>query len=160
MRRPEPLDPVVERDLALLDAALADTPDAPDADAELAALVRDVRAEAPRPAPAFRAALDGRVATGFPAAATSHGGGGLAARPGRRRGLRDVLRPRILVPALGVVAAALLALVVVTGPIGDTGEQGSPGAPTGPAAGAGGSGEAGAPQGESADSAASKAAPP
>jgi Domain of unknown function (DUF4349) len=156
MRRPEPLDPVVERDLALLDAALAG---APDADAELAALVRDVRAEAPRPAAAFRSALDARVATGFPPAPTREATAGHAARPGRR--LREVLRPRILVPALGVVAAALLALVVVTGPIGGTGEQGSPGAPAGPAAGAGsGSGGAGAPEGGSADSAASKAAPP
>ena len=37
MRRPEPLDPAVERDLAALDAALAGEPDA---DAELALLVR------------------------------------------------------------------------------------------------------------------------
>ena len=156
MRRPDPLDPVVERDLALLDAALAG---APDADAELAALVRDVRAEAPRPAAAFRSALDARVATGFPPAPTREATAGHAARPGRR--LREVLRPRILVPALGVVAAALLALVVVTGPIGGTGEQGSPGAPAGPAAGAGsGSGGAAAREGGGADSAASKAAPP
>jgi len=41
MRRREPLDPAVEAELAALDAALAGTPDA---DAELAALVRDVRA--------------------------------------------------------------------------------------------------------------------
>ncbi|MEA2380823.1 MAG: hypothetical protein QOH72_794 [Solirubrobacteraceae bacterium] len=97
MRRPEPLDPAIERELSALDAALDG---APDADAELAALVRDVRAEAP----VFdRAALDARVAAGF-----------ASERPARRRP-RARLRPRVLVPALGAVAAALLALVFVVG---------------------------------------------
>lgn len=146
MRRPEPLDPIVERDLARLDAALAG---APDADAELAVLVREVRTEAPRPAPAYRAALDARVAAGFAPTAPP-----TAARPAPSRSarLREALRPRFLVPALGLVAAALLALVVVTGPSGSTGEQ----ATSSPAIGAG---EAGG-SGGSADSSASKAAPP
>jgi hypothetical protein len=150
MRRREPLDPVAERDLALLDAAVAG---APDADPELARLVRDVRAEVPRPAPAFRAALDARVAAGFPPAPPS------AARPAARpRRLRAALRPRFLVPALGVVAAALLALAVVALPLGGSGDQ----AASGPAVGAGEAGGAGAGSrpGGSADSAAAKAAPP
>jgi hypothetical protein len=96
MRRPEPLDPTVERELASLDAALAG---APDADAELAALVRDVRAAAPQIDPAARAGLDARVAGGFAAAAPKRA---------RRRP-----RARALVPAFGIVAAALLALVFV-----------------------------------------------
>ncbi|MEY2533345.1 MAG: hypothetical protein QOF29_1255, partial [bacterium] len=59
MRRPEPLDPTIERELAALDAALAG---ASDADAELAALVRETRATAPRPDAQTRQALDDRVA--------------------------------------------------------------------------------------------------
>ena len=148
MRRPEPLDPIVERDLAVLDAALTG---APDADAELVRLVRDVRAEAPRPAPAFRAALDARVAAGFAPAPPPTADRPAPARAGR---LREALRPRFLVPALGVVAAALLALVVVTGPSGSTGEQTT----SSPAIGAGEAGGVG--QAGSADSSASKAAPP
>jgi Domain of unknown function (DUF4349) len=100
MRRAEPLDPAVLAELQALDAALAGEPGA---DAELSALVRDVRAVAPAPDPAFRAALDERVRTGFP-------------RPPRRR---DAWRARLgvrraLIPA-GALAAALLALVVVLG---------------------------------------------
>jgi len=148
MRRPEPLDPIVERDLAVLDAALAG---APDADAELALLVRDVRAEAPRPAPALRAALDARVAAGFAPATSPTADRPAPPRAGR---LREALRPRFLVPALGVVAAALLALVVVTAPLGGSDEQ----ATSSPAIGAGEAGGAG--QGGSADSSASKVAPP
>jgi hypothetical protein len=99
MRRPEPLDPAVERDLAALDAAVAE---APDADPELLALIRDVRALAPRPAASARAALDARVAAGFPR----------APRPDRRP--RWLPRPALM-PALGAAAAAFVALVVVVG---------------------------------------------
>ena len=60
MRRHEPtLDPAVAAELEALEAALAGDPAA---EPELAALVRDVRAEAPAMAPDFRARLDGRVA--------------------------------------------------------------------------------------------------
>jgi len=106
MRRPEPLDPAVERDLETLDAALAgDT----GADAELAALVAEVRAVAPRRDPGARAALDARVAAGFPGA---HGA------PRRLRLLPSPrLMRRALLPAAGAVAAALVALLVVTGPL-------------------------------------------
>src|SRR5439155_1045268 len=62
---------------------------------ELERLVTDLRAVRPRPSHAFRVALDERVAAGF-------------RRPERRR-----LRLRgALVPALGVAATALVALVV------------------------------------------------
>jgi hypothetical protein len=63
MRRREPtLDPAEAAELEALEAALAG---APAAEPELAALVRDVRAEAPAMAPDFRARLDRRVERGF-----------------------------------------------------------------------------------------------
>jgi len=84
MRRPEPLDPTVERDLAALDAALAGEPDA---EAELALLVADVRAAAPRLDAAGRGRLDARAA----AAA--------AASPPKRRRRWRVPRLQVLAPA-------------------------------------------------------------
>jgi hypothetical protein len=108
MRRPEPLDPAVERDLAALDAALAGEPDA---GVELALLVRDVRAAAPRLDAAARGRLDARIAGTSTAAAPG-------ATPARRW---PRLRVRVLVPAFGVVAAALVALVLV-GPARDGGD--------------------------------------
>jgi hypothetical protein len=99
MRRREPLSPEVERELAALDAALAG--ERVDEDlADLALLVADVRATAPRMAPQAAARLDERLEQGFP-------------RPARRRVLPA--RPWILAPAAGLVAAALIALVVVLG---------------------------------------------
>ena len=93
MRRREPLDPVVEAELAALDAALAGTADA---DAELAALVRDVRAVAPRPAAAARAALDARVASGFAPEAPrpTRPGGGDRLDPAASRPAPPRPRPR------------------------------------------------------------------
>jgi hypothetical protein len=99
-RRETTLDPAVAAELEALEAALAGEPTA---DPELAALVRDVRAQAPAMEPAFRARLDDRVEHGFakaPRAKTQR----------RRRGN--------LVPALGVggcVLAAIVALVVAGG---------------------------------------------
>jgi hypothetical protein len=99
-RRETTLDPAVAAELEALEAALAGEPAA---DPELAALVRDVRAQAPAMEPAFRARLDERVERGFakaPGAKTQR----------RRRGN--------LVPALGVggcVLAAIVALVVAGG---------------------------------------------
>ena len=85
MRRREPtLDPAVAAELEALEAALAGDPAA---EPELAALVRDVRAEAPTMAPDFRARLDERVAGGF------------AKAPRRPRRRFASLRP--MVPALG-----------------------------------------------------------
>jgi hypothetical protein len=95
MRRPDTtLDPLVAEELERLDAALAG---APDADPGLEALVRDVRAEAPEMAPAFRAELDERVRAGFPRARR------FAWRPSRM----------LLVPALGAAATLLIAVVVI-----------------------------------------------
>jgi uncharacterized protein DUF4349 len=134
MRRHEPLDPAVERELSALDAALAG---APDADAELALLVREVRAAAPRLDRAARGRLDTRVAA--------------AAAPRARRQWR--FPPlRVLAPALGVVAAALVAVVLVgrTADGGDTAGRQAP-APTelqssgGSSASSSGSGTAAAP---------------
>jgi hypothetical protein len=95
MRRHEPtLDPAVAAELEALEAALAGHPAA---EPELTALVREVRAEAPAMAPAFRARLDRRVEDGFERAV-----------PRRRL---PSLRP--WVPALGVAGCVLAALVAV-----------------------------------------------
>jgi hypothetical protein len=94
MRRHEPtVDPAVAAELEALEAALAGDPAA---EPELAALVRDVRTEAPAMAPDFRARLDHRVAEDF------------AKAPRRARPRR-----RALVPALGVAGCVLAALVAV-----------------------------------------------
>ena len=67
MRRREPtLDPAVAAELEALEAALAGDPAA---EPELAALVRDVRAETPAMEQSFRARLDQRVERGFERAA-------------------------------------------------------------------------------------------
>jgi hypothetical protein len=95
MRRHEPtLDPAVAAELEALEAALAGHPAA---EPELAALVRDVRAEAPAMAPDFRARLDRRVERGFERALP-------------RRRLQS-LRP--MIPALAVAGCVLAALVAV-----------------------------------------------
>ncbi|HEY0364014.1 MAG TPA: hypothetical protein VGC83_17175, partial [Solirubrobacteraceae bacterium] len=95
MRRHEPtLDPAVAAELEALEAALAGLPAA---EPELAALVRDVRAEAPAMAPDFRARLDRRVERGFE-----------RALPRRRFAS---LRP--MIPALAVAGCVLAALVAV-----------------------------------------------
>jgi hypothetical protein len=94
MRRHEPtVDPAVAAELEALEAALAGDPAA---EPELAALVRDVRTEAPAMAPDFRARLDDRVAEDF------------AKAPRRARPRR-----RALVPTLGVAGCVLAALVAV-----------------------------------------------
>jgi Domain of unknown function (DUF4349) len=99
MRRREPtLDPAVAAELEALEAALAGDPAA---EPELAALVRDVRAEAPAMDLSFRARLDERVECEF-------------AKAPRQR--RFALRP--LIPALGVagcVIAAILAFTLTAG---------------------------------------------
>ncbi len=62
-----------------------------------ALLADDLRAIAPRPAPELRARLDAQVAAGFP-------------RPARRWAWPSM---RLLVPALGTLGAALVAVVLV-----------------------------------------------
>jgi hypothetical protein len=93
-RRESTLDPAVAAELEALEAALAGDPAA---EPELAALVRDVRAETPAMAPEFRARLDRRVERRFE-------------RPPPRRRFTS-LRP--LVPALGVAGCVVAAIVAI-----------------------------------------------
>jgi hypothetical protein len=94
MRRREPtLDPAVAAELEALEAALAGDPAA---EPELAALVRDVRAQAPIMEPASRARLDRRVERSF-----------VEPRPRKRFALRP------LVPALGVAGCLVAGIVAI-----------------------------------------------
>src|SRR3954451_23770794 len=102
MRRRDTLGPAVERELAALDAALGGASD-PGVDADLAALVRDVRSVAPRFDGPARAQLDARVADGFPAPPARR-------RAPKLRPARPRLPRRVLVPAAG--AGAVTAAVV------------------------------------------------
>jgi hypothetical protein len=74
--------------------------------------VQDVRAVAPRPAPDARARLDARAGAGFEVHDTSR-------RIPTARRLRlasgRLPRPRVLMPAAGIAAAALVALTVALG---------------------------------------------
>ena len=79
--------------------------------AELARLVRDAR---PRPREAFTAALDARVAAGFPR------------EKKQRRRLPSLPRPRVLYPALGLAATAIVALVLATSLLGSGVGTGTP----------------------------------
>ena len=94
MRRREPtLDPAVAAELEALEAALAGDPAA---EPQLAALVRDVRAETPVMQQSFRVRLDQRVERGFE-------------RTVPRR--RFAMRP--LIPALGVAGCVVAAIVAI-----------------------------------------------
>ena len=79
--------------------------------AELARLLRDAR---PRPREAFTAALDARVAAGFPR------------EEKRRRHLPWLPSPRVLYPALGLAATAIVALVLATSLLGSGVGTGTP----------------------------------
>jgi hypothetical protein len=109
----DPLDPAVAEDLRRLEAALCG---GESADGELVRLVEAVRADVAPPTLAFRTSLDERVAAGFPA-----GGGprAWAAAVGHR--LAALPLPLSPGPALGLAAAALIALVVGIGVLRDTG---------------------------------------
>src|SRR4051812_16202463 len=87
------------RELAALDDALAGRPVDPDL-ADLAGLAVALRDERPVPDPAFARSLDERAERGFP-----------RARSARR--LRAVKWPKLTLPALGLAAAAVLAVVLV-----------------------------------------------
>jgi hypothetical protein len=100
MRHRDPLTPDEARELDALERALLGQPVDPDLH-ELEELVSDLRATAPEMSPAFAARLERDVADGFPSSAP---------RPKLRRPRRWVL-----LPAVGVLAAALIALVVVLG---------------------------------------------
>jgi hypothetical protein len=98
-RRDPAVDPAVTRELAELDAVLAGDAGA---DPALALLVSDVRALAPRMAPVFAAGLDEQVQAGF-----------AAGPPPVARWLGALRSRTMLLPALGLAAAMLVALVVV-----------------------------------------------
>lgn len=102
------LDPVVAAELAALEAALNG---APGADPALTALIADVRAEAAPMAPGLRRRLDEAVEAGFPRA---------------RRFTLPSLPPGRLLPALGIAASALIALVVAVGALRSDGTGGRP----------------------------------
>jgi hypothetical protein len=100
MRPRSPLSPEQARELDALERSLAGDPVDPDL-RELEDLVRDVRVTAPQMSPGFAARLEHQVSEGFPAS-DQH--------PAPRRPRRWVL-----LPAGGVLAAALVAVVVVLG---------------------------------------------
>ncbi|MFP5361693.1 MAG: DUF4349 domain-containing protein [Thermoleophilia bacterium] len=105
MRPRDTLTPEQERDLDAIDRALSGDP----VEYELRGLeqlVLDVRATAPQMSPAFAARLEHEVSEGFPAPRA------LAARLRLRLPAR---RPLLLLPAVGSLAAVLVALVVVLG---------------------------------------------
>jgi hypothetical protein len=100
-RRPDITDPEVVRGLEELEAALGGEPGADEA---LALLASDLRAEAPRMDAAFEARLDEHVEAGFPRAPLH-----------TREAILGRLRPdrMVLLPALGVAASLLIAVVVI-----------------------------------------------
>ena len=157
MRHLDPLTPDEARELDALERALAGEPVDPDL-RELEELVRDLRATAPEMSPAFAARLERDVADGFPA-------------PAPRAKLR---RPRrwVLLPAVGVLAAALVALVVVLGGSSQdtprefasnsdttTAVESAPSAGTGAGTATDSAGGAGTPQADSAPAAKAPATP-
>jgi hypothetical protein len=102
MRPRDTLTPEQERDLEAIDRVLADEP-VEFQMRELEDLVRDVRATAPQMTPAFAARLEHEVAEGFPTPREA---------PSRVRGSG---RRWLLLPAMGSLAAVIVALVVVLG---------------------------------------------
>lgn len=105
MRQRDPLTPEQARELDALDRAIAGEPVEFEL-RDLGDLVRDVRATAPEMSPAFAARLESEVQDGFPTA--------------QERVPVHVRRRRwMLLPALGSLAAVLVALVVVLGNAGD-----------------------------------------
>jgi hypothetical protein len=116
-RRETTLDPAVVAELEALEAALAGDPAA---EPELTALVRDVRAEAPTMAPAFRAHLDERVESEFARASSSARRG---PRPDGAVGRGWLARRPPLLPALGFAGCLLAALVAVVLTVGGGGSS-------------------------------------
>ena len=102
MRPRDTLTPEQERELEALDRALLGEPVEFEL-RELEELVHDIRATAPEMSPAFAARLEHEVGEGFPEPRE---------QPSRVRMPR---RRWILLPALGSLAAVLIALVVVLG---------------------------------------------
>ena len=102
LRREEPLDPAVERELEAIDIALRADPVDPDL-AELGRLAFELRAERPVPEREFAAELDRRLHAGFLAAADKQ-----APSDGRQR----ARRPRLAL-AFGGAAAVFIAVTAV-----------------------------------------------
>lgn len=102
MRPRDTLTPEQERELEAIDRALSGEPVEFEL-RELEDLVRDIRATAPAMTPAFAARLEHDAGEGFP---TPREHPTRMQRPGRRW---------LLLPAVGSVAAVLVALVVVLG---------------------------------------------
>ena len=102
MRPRDTLTPEQEHDLEAIDRALAGAPVEYEL-REVEELVLDIRATAPQMSPAFAARLEHEVSEGFPASRQPPARVG---RPGRRW---------LLLPAVGSLAAVLVALVVVLG---------------------------------------------
>jgi Domain of unknown function (DUF4349) len=110
MSEHDPSTATIERELAAIDDALAGglaTSDEPSA-RELQELALALRADAPEPDPEFAGRLRTRAEAGFPPAAGSLGAAGAS--------LRERLRPATLrraLPAMGVIAAILIPIVLV-----------------------------------------------
>jgi len=102
MRPRDTLTPEQERELEAIDRVLADEPVEFEL-RELEELVRDIRATAPEMTPAFAARLEHDVAEGFPTPREE---------PVR---VRASSRRWVLLPALGSLAAVIVALVIVLG---------------------------------------------
>jgi Domain of unknown function (DUF4349) len=106
LRDEETLNPEAERDLAVLDAALAGEP-TPENEA-LAELARELRAERPVPEPRFGAELDAQAAEGFRGAGPS----GAVAR--LRERLAAAPPRRLLAPAGALATLAVVAGVAIS----------------------------------------------
>ena len=113
-------EPLIERELAVVDAALAGKPVEADFD-ELAELVRVVRAERPRPRPGFGESLDARVREGFQAQEPRKA-------PKRRRWMRTPLAAASAASLL-IVATAVVSSGVLSGDGGGEGSTSGGGAP-------------------------------
>jgi hypothetical protein len=126
----------VERELAAIDAALADgaARDAEPQSRELQELALLLHADAPGPDPEFAERLGARVEAGFPA----EPGSARARAESAASSLREAPRwaasaGRELLPALGVVAAIVLPLLVAVALIGPSGDEGQGGGGAGAA---------------------------
>jgi hypothetical protein len=112
-RGDEPLDPQIERELAVIDAALAGEPVDADFD-RVATLARDLRDERELPTPEFSARLDRWAAEGFPSGREPDPRPTTGASPlaGLRERLAAIPGRRILAPA---GAGATLLVVIAVG---------------------------------------------
>src|SRR4051812_10534271 len=111
------VEPEVQRDLSAVDAGLAGLEVHPD-HGELASLAAAIRDEAPDVDAEFAAMLDECAAAGFPRTSVPAGARGAARRAGEYLGS---LRMRKLVPVLGAVTSLMVVIAVGASVVGDTG---------------------------------------